>query len=410
MLTVLRVRSFRFTAYTVDKMRASKKSDTKLAVWLVTVIISAVLLFAGNRLFSAKLDVLSDTEVSAKAKVTEMGELIDESIDGINFTARTQYFTARILSGPEKGKIVRAYQQIDSYTDTGERFVRVGDKVVLLNYGAMYGTDDWVFGNYVRFGYIIILGLIFLLLLLLFGRGKGVNTIISLAYTCLAVFCVFIPGVLAGFNVYLLTVLICVFTIVMTLILTNGTSTKSVATMLGCGAGVLAAGLLSCIFDRIMHLTGFIDEHSVYLQVLGEDGNPINLRALIFAMITIGAMGAVMDVAMDISSSLFEVKRNAPSISDIDLFRSGMNIGRDVMGTMANTLVLAYIGSSLCTILLKITYANSMLELLNTEGIIVELLNALIGSLAILLTIPLTALVSVAMYRGRHSGHGRSAS
>ena len=143
---------------------------------------------------------------------------------------------------------------------------------------------------------------------------------------------------------------------------------------------------------------------------MGEDGTPINLRALIFAMITIGAMGAVMDVAMDISSSLFEVKRHAPEITDKDLFRSGLNIGRDVMGTMANTLVLAYIGSSLCTILLKISYANSMLELLNTEGIIVELLNALIGSLAILLTIPLTALVCVAVYRGRHSEKGRTAS
>ena len=196
----------------------------------------------------------------------------------------------------------------------------------------------------------------------------------------------------------------------MTLILTNGTSAKSVATMLGCGAGVVTAGLLSFLFDRIMHLTGFIDEHSVYLQVMGEDGTPINLRALIFAMITIGAMGAVMDVAMDISSSLFEVKRHAPEITDKDLFRSGLNIGRDVMGTMANTLVLAYIGSSLCTILLKISYANSMLELLNTEGIIVELLNALIGSLAILLTIPLTALVCVAVYRGRHSEKGRTAS
>ena len=395
---------------TTDKMRSSRKKKTISAVWVLTVILSAVLIFAGNRIVSSRISVLDNNETAAKAKVTELGELVEESLDGIHFSARTQYFKARLMSGPEKGKLVQAYQQIDSYTDIGDRFVQVGNRVVLYNYGYMYDTDDWVFGNYIRFSYVVVLGLLFLVLLLLFGRIKGLNTIISLAYTCLAVFCVFIPGVLAGFNVYLLTVLICVFTIIMTLILTNGTSAKSVATMLGCGAGVVTAGLLSFLFDRIMHLTGFIDEHSVYLQVMGEDGTPINLRALIFAMITIGAMGAVMDVAMDISSSLFEVKRHAPEITDKDLFRSGLNIGRDVMGTMANTLVLAYIGSSLCTILLKISYANSMLELLNTEGIIVELLNALIGSLAILLTIPLTALVCVAVYRGRHSGKGRTAS
>ena len=389
-------------------MSATKSSNTKFIIWVITVVLSAVLLFAGNRMMSAGLDILNHPEASAKAKVTELGEFIEETHDGIDFTARTQYFSAKILSGPDKGRTVEATQEIDSYTDTGERFVRKGDRVVLYNYGAAYGTEEhWVFGNYARFEYIVILGVIFLVLLLVFGKGKGVNTIISLVYTCLAVFCVFIPGVLSGHNIYLLTVLICVFTIVMTLILTNGTSTKSAATMLGCGAGVLAAGVLSFLFDRIMHLTGFIDEHSVYLQILGEEGTQINLRALIFAMITIGAMGAVMDVAMDIASSLFEVKRHAPSITDKELFRSGMNIGRDVMGTMANTLVLAYIGSSLCTILLKITYANSMLELLNTESMIVELLNALLGSMAILLTIPLTALVCVALYRGRHSGHSR---
>ena len=388
-------------------MRASKKSDKKLVVWIITVVLSAALLFAGNRIVTKNISMMDHPEASAKAKVTELGELIEETLDGINFSARTQYFSAKILSGEHKGETVEAHQQIDSYLDTGERFVRVGDKVILLNYGVVYGDDEWVFGNYARSEYIVVLGALFLVLLILFGRGKGFNTVLSLVFTCLAVFCVFIPEVLAGFNVYVLTILVCVFTIVMTLILTNGISPKSIATMLGCAAGVFAAAIVTLISDRIMHLTGFIDEHSVYLQVLGENSNPINLRALIFAMITIGAMGALMDVAMDIASSLFEVKRHAPNISDKELFKSGMNIGRDVMGTMANTLVLAYIGSSLCTILLRITYSNSLMELLNTESIVVELLNAIVGSLGILLTMPLTAIVCVALYRGRHTQHSR---
>ena len=280
-------------------MRAKNRSDKKLAIWIITVVLSVVLLFCGNRFFSKNLIIMDHPETSAKAKVTELGELVEESLDGIDFSARTQYFTAKILSGENKGRTVEAHQQIDSYLDTGERFVKVGDKVILLDYGAVYGTEEWVFGNYARSEYIFVLGALFLVLLVVFGRGKGLNTLLSLVFTCLAVFCVFIPGVLAGFNVYLLTILICVFTIVMTLILTNGISAKSIATMLGCGAGVLAAAVVTLISDRIMHLTGFIDEHSVYLQIMGEDSAPINLRALIFAMITIGAMGALMDVAMD---------------------------------------------------------------------------------------------------------------
>ena len=120
-------------------------------------------------------------------------------------------------------------------------------------------------------------------------------------------------------------------------------------------------------------------------------------------MIVIGAMGAVMDVAMDISSSLNELHERAPKLGFTELFKSGMNIGRDVMGTMANTLVLAYIGSSLCSILIYITYSSSLLELLNRENIAVEMLQSITGSLAILLTIPLTTLVCCFVYTGERA-------
>ncbi|MBQ5415121.1 MAG: YibE/F family protein [Firmicutes bacterium] len=373
----------------------------------MTVVISAVLIIAGNRIVKGDVHILDQYDLTARAKVIELTRLEEEDLPDVNLYSQTQFFTAKLLSGSSKGQIVESNQHRDSYTDTGERFVKEGDIVILYNYAYESGGSQWVFGNFARFDYIIVLGAVFFLLILIFGRGKGVNTIISLAFTCMAVFFVFIPGVLAGRNIYLLTILICAFTIVMTLILTNGTSQKSFTTMLGCSFGVLAAAVISIISDRVMHLTGFTDEHSVYLQVMGENGTPIDLRALVFSMITIGALGAVMDVAMDIASSLYEVKRHAPAISSGELFRSGLNIGRDVMGTMANTLILAYIGSSLCSVLLKVTFAGSVMQLINTEGMIVELLNALIGSMAILLTMPLTALVCCFMYRGggRHANN-----
>lgn len=388
-------------------MKAVRSSDKKLIIWILTVVISAVLIIAGNRIVKGDVHILDQYDLTARAKVIELTRLEEEDLPDVNLYSQTQFFTAKLLSGSSKGQIVESNQHRDSYTDTGERFVKEGDIVILYNYAYESGGSQWVFGNFARFDYIIVLGAVFFLLILIFGRGKGVNTIISLAFTCMAVFFVFIPGVLAGRNIYLLTILICAFTIVMTLILTNGTSQKSFTTMLGCSFGVLAAAVISIISDRVMHLTGFTDEHSVYLQVMGENGTPIDLRALVFSMITIGALGAVMDVAMDIASSLYEVKRHAPAISSGELFRSGLNIGRDVMGTMANTLILAYIGSSLCSVLLKVTFAGSVMQLINTEGMIVELLNALIGSMAILLTMPLTALVCCFMYRGggRHTNN-----
>ena len=377
-----------------------KNSDKRLALWIGTVIVSMILIIAGHAAVSKDLHIMEHPENAVRAKVTELVRMVNEVQEEAGYSAEILYFNAKITSGAHKGETAAVYQQMDNYIDTGERFVKKGDSILIFE-DDMMEDASWAFAGYTRFDYMIVLGIVFILLLIVFGRGKGISTVVSLALTCLAVFFVFLPSILAGVNIYLMTVLVCVFTIVMTLLLTNGATVKSFNTMLGCGCGVLAAALLTILFDKLMHLTGVIDEHSVYLQIMNEQGGSINLRGLIFAMITIGAMGAVMDVAMDIASSLYEVHRHAPDLSFSELFRSGMNIGRDVMGTMANTLVLAYIGSSLCTILLRVSYAESLSILLNTESITVEVLQALVGSMGILLTIPLTTLVCCVRYTNR---------
>ena len=369
-------------------------------MWIATVVISLLLIIVGHAAVSKGLHIMEHPESAVRAKVTELVRKVNEVHEEAGYSSTVLYFNANIKSGEHRGQTVLVTQQMDNYMDTGERFVEVGDSVLIIE-NDISDESEWLFGGYTRFDYMIVLGIVFLVLLIVFGRGKGLSTVVSLVLTCLAVFCVFLPSVMSGVNIYLMTVLTCVFTIVMTLLLTNGATVKSFNTMLGCGCGVLAAALLSVLFDKLMHLTGVIDEHSVYLQIMNDQGGRIDLRGLIFAMITIGAMGAVMDVAMDIASSLYEVHRHAPDLSFSELFKSGMNIGRDVMGTMANTLVLAYIGSSLCSIILRVSYANSLTMLLNTESITVEVLKALVGSMGILLTIPLTTLVCCIRYTGR---------
>jgi uncharacterized membrane protein len=125
---------------------------------------------------------------------------------------------------------------------------------------------------------------------------------------------------------------------------------------------------------------------------------PFNLRGIVFAGIVIGAMGAIMDVAMSMSSALWEVKEKAGKISIMELFRSGLNIGRDIMGTMANTLVLAYIGTSLSVVIMLSIYNNSIFNLFNSEMIAVEVLQALAGSFGILSAMPLTAFFCSTIY------------
>ncbi len=373
-------------------------------VWCVTVAVSLVLILAANAVVTKDLDILHAEDAYAeKARVVSIQDTITDSYalsEDVEYENDLTYFTARILTGDFKGQEVLAAHTSDNYTVQANETLSVGDKVILYNYGTKEGDADWVFGGFYRLDAMIRFGLLFCAALIFFGHIKGLNTLISLAFTCMAVFMVYVPSILAGYNVYVMTAITCIYTIIMTLLITSGATEKAFTTILGCSFGVAVAAILEVVFDNILRLTGIIDEHSIYLGYL-DSGVVIDLKSLIFGMIVIGAMGAVMDVAMDISSSLHELHYRAPDLTFKELYTSGITIGRDVMGTMANTLVLAYIGSSLCTILLLITYSGSLRELLNRENIIVELLQAVIGSSAILLTMPLTSLICSFLYTNK---------
>ena len=286
-------------------------------------------------------------------------------------------------------------QTIDNLTGNGQLPVSEGDKLFIFQTGSPQ-EESWEAGEFYRSDAILLLAGLFLLGLLLFGRRKGLMTILSLVLTCLAVFVVFVPAILAGYNAYAVSVITCLFIIAMTLSLVSGPSKKSLAAALGCAGGVAVAGILSVVMDKLMKLTGYLNDETMYVSLLNE-ANPIDLKGIVFAAIVIGAMGATMDVAMDISSSLFEIHRKVPEISYSHLVQSGFTIGRDIMGTMANTLILAYIGSSLTTVLLYASYQASLSQLLNRELIIVELLQALSGSIGILCTIPISAFIASAL-------------
>jgi len=376
----------------------------KFIVWLITIIFSTMYIFLAHSMVANDLNIFNmEGAYVEKGKVIQIQDTLTDEYslnEEITYENSETYFYCELLTGDSKGSQVLAVQTSDNFSEISEEAVSVGDRVILYNYGNTGAEYDWIFGGYARAEILFVFGAAFFLLLLLFGQIKGLNTIISLTYTVFAIFFIFIPSVLNGYNVYFMSTLTCFFIIIMTLLITNGATSKSFATILGCIFGVSTAAILSVVFDKVLRLTGLLDEHSIYLTYL-DSGIGIDLKALIYAMIVIGALGAVMDVAMDIASSLYEIRHHVESISFVDLVKSGLRIGRDVMGTMANTLVLAYIGSSLCSILLLITYAASLRELLNREAIVVEILQALIGSTAILLTIPLTAIVCGIIYTGR---------
>lgn len=373
--------------------RKNPRRKTAL-VYICTILFSIAYIVIGRNIAMQGYPNWEEpSTVSYRGRVQEV--MSQEEISG----GQELFLSVKVLDGPEKGSILSVRQTIYENYYPVQEMAEPGDKI--LFYSDKNREDsEWLMLEYVRSDGILILGCAFALAVLIFGRWKGLNTLVSLGFTCLAVFMVFIPSVLSGQNIYIWSIVTCLYTIIMTMLLINGVSKKSFAAGAGCFSGVAMAGILTVIMDWALGLTGMTTEDALYLQMI-EVAEPINLRAIVFAAIIIGAMGAIMDVAMDIASSLQELRSNMPQIGARSLVKSGMNIGRDVMGTMANTLVLAYIGSSLSTTLLMVAYNVEMIQLFNMEMIIVELLQAIVGSFGILLAIPLTSFICAAIYPGK---------
>lgn len=248
-------------------------------------------------------------------------------------------------------------------------------------------------------GLMFLVGFFFIGLLIL-GKFNGLKTIISLSITCGAIFMLFIPSILSGHNIYLSSILTAIFITLTTLPLVSGYNKKSLAATIGCIGGVIIVGLLTLLMNNLLSLTGLSSQESVLLLQNSSAAGlpPFDIKGITFASIMLGALGATMDVAISIASSLFELCKEVKDVTFKKALNSGLTIGKDIMGTMTNTLILAYIGSSLTTILLLTMYGGSLVEILNQEIIATELLQSVAGSIGMLLTIPLTALVASYLY------------
>lgn len=379
----------------------------KQAVYqIIAVFVSALLiLFAylyvgdGGSIFKGTME-----GETVRCKVIRVNDVRVDNVSGESEFV-TVLFKAQAQNGELRGKTIDVIQEIDKSYVFCPKQVEQGDDILVEGY-TQNGERQFYFGDYVRITPLIWLLIVFCALIIVFSRMQGLKTVISLALTCLSVFVVLIPAILNGHNIYFWSIAVCVYITVMTLSIISGFTIKALCAGIGCICGVICSGLIVLIMDKFLNMTGMLEEESIYLLLLYPD-NPINLKAIIFAMIIVGAVGAVMDVAMSISSSLYELRIKSPAISSKELMKSGFTIGRDMMGTMANTLVLAYIGSSLTCVLLLVSYNADIGQVINKEIIVAEILQALAGSLGILLTLPLTSAVCSVIYKEGQSNAAR---
>ena len=236
---------------------------------------------------------------------------------------------------------------------------------------------------------LIWLSFLFCGLLIYVGKRKGVYSLVSIILTIVLILNVLKPLILIGVNPIFATLLVCIFSTAITMYFVGGFNAKSTAATFGAILSLLFAGILSSVAVYTARLTGFSNENSMFLYSVHPE---LNFIALIISTIVLATLGAVMDVAMSIASTINEIFLTDNTKSIKDLFISGMNVGRDIIGTMANTLILVYLGGSITLVLLSGNI--DMIKFINLNQVVTEIASALIGSIAIVICVPFTALVS----------------
>ena len=291
----------------------------------------------------------------------------------------------RLDSGPDEGSEASLIHMTMN-NPAFDIHPQAGENIIVRAEGTGYAIVD-----YDRLPAILWLLLGFAALLILFGGMTGGKALLVLLFAVLLIAKGLIALILvAPSHILLWTFLIGTAITLATQLIVNGRNVKSAGAIIGTIGGILVAGLLAILAIHCTYLTGVAEEQAGMLKVLYL--RDVDFRELLFSGIVLGALGAVMDVAVSIASAQYEMKQLAPKTRFSALFSSGLNVGRDVMGTMANTLVLAYIGGALPLILLISAQPDiSLLHVMNLNMIATEIVRSLIGSIGLLCAIPITA-------------------
>ncbi len=355
----------------------------------IALVLLLLLLIPGGSVYGEDDDYWVpefDTEV-VRGRVLEVSEYEEIEHDW-TFVGR-QWVTVEITSGRFRGQ-VEELENLFTGIDYRDLELKPGDQVLLFietDQGRLVSVN---LHDVARDNYLYILLAMFVAGIIFVAWLRGLKSLFTLAFMGIVIVYGLLPLILEGHNPLLLTAGFAALITLVTLTVIGGFNKKTASAILGTLGGLLVAGMFAWVFGTVARLTGFSTQDAQMLLYADLPGS-IDFRGLLFAGIIIGALGAVLDVAMSISSSVSEIRVANPLLSFKGLFRAGHNVGTDILGTMINTLILAYAGGALPLLLLFMAYDMSYMSIINMDLIATEVVRALAGSFGLLTAAPLTA-------------------
>ena len=365
---------------------------------VVVVVCLAAFIIAADRLRVTDKEPIVTT-LGYSYENAKVIEVVEDNLSPDGVRVGYQMLTVQLTSGEYKGEIVNATSA------EGNLFGAVckkGDSVVVHMSVSGDSKNVSVYSKDRIVAVAAFVG-IFLLLICVIGGKNGVKSVIGLVFTFVAIFMIYIPLIYRGFSPFWAAVIITIITTIVTMYLISGIAVKTLCAILGTVIGVLLAGLSAWLFGRVADIDGYNVSNIETLAYVGQITN-IQIGGLLFSGILIASLGAVMDVAMSVSSAISEIHDKAPQLGCLELFKSGMNVGRDMMGTMSNTLILAFVGSAVSELVINYAYNLPFRQIINSYNIGIEIMQGVSGSIGVILTVPAVAVVTAWMLtRGAHA-------
>ena len=360
--------------------------------YIITAVIAVIFVMLVVRLN----DVTKTQLVNRTGQTFETGvvvEILQDNIQEDGARVGQQTVVVEMTSGEKKG------QNLVTTSSAGYLFgaaCTVGMRVIVLQ---SLAGDTVVTSIYSMDRTAVVLGfaVLYILALCLVGGKQGVKGAMGLIFTFASILFIYLPLVYLGYSPFWVSVLICALTTAVTMYFIGGATRKTLCATAGTLAGVIIAGVTATIFSRMSGITGWnVSDIESLMTLYQTDG--IQVGGLLFSGLLISALGAVMDVAMSISSAMQELCDQRPDITRLELMKAGMRVGRDMMGTDSNTLILAFAGTSLSMLVLDYAYDLPFLQIINSNNIGIAVMQGLSGSFGIVLSVPATVLLAAWIY------------
>ena len=386
------------TGRRIEKLKESTSCGKR--IWVRRTVMAAI--FFILILAAYRLNTMKKTELVTRTGNTyEKGvvqKVLQDNLQADGTRSGEQVVTVKMTTGVRKGEVIQMTSASGFLFGTA---CTPGLHVIVVQSVSGDSTVSSVYSRD-RGGVILLFGLLYLVALIAVGGRQGLKASVGLIITFFIIIFIWIPLIYLRVSPIRSAVVICALTTILTFWCIGGISRKTITATLGTVSGVVIAGIFAEIFSLATGISGWNVSNIETLLTIWES-NRIKVGGLLFAGILISALGAEMDVAMSISSSMQEVCRQNPGISRWELFCAGMRVGRDMMGTDSNTLLLAFVGTEVSQLVLNFAYDLPTAQVLNSNNIGIAVMQGLSGSFGIVLSVPITVLIASWIFRGKPS-------